>query len=484
MDWELIVCFEVHVELATATKLFCGCRIGTGLAANSLICPICTGQPGTLPTLNKKAVELAVRAGMALNCSINEVSRFARKNYFYPDLPKGYQISQYETPFCENGFLEIEGDGGLMRKIGIRRIHLEEDAGKLVHSSGSLEGSENSFVDFNRSGVPLLEIVADHNREPISSTTEARRYLERLRQVLIDIGISECAIEKGQFRCDVNVSVRRNGEKAFRPRTEIKNIGSFRFINEAIEYEKQRQIELAIKGAPCFQETRLFDEARRITIPMRGKENAPDYRYFPDPDLVEVTLGNDFLDSVRRNMPDLIQGRLSELTCDYGLSEDDAGLIAKDRRLFEYFVRASARIVNRKKLAGWITRDLFSLLKTAALDISASPVSPEKLSELVSLMEHGELTETMGRAVLKEMFQTSRAATEIIEKKSMTPITDIEALISVVQKVIAQNPDAVDTVRSGKKETINFLVGQAMRLTSGRADAREVRDILIKIIFP
>jgi aspartyl-tRNA(Asn)/glutamyl-tRNA(Gln) amidotransferase subunit B len=217
---------------------------------------------------------------------------------------------------------------------------------------------------------------------------------------------------------------------------------------------------------------------------MRGKENAPDYRYFPDPDLVEVTLGNDFLDSVRRNMPDLIQGRLSELTCDYGLSEDDAGLIAKDRRLFEYFVRASARIVNRKKLAGWITRDLFSLLKTAALDISASPVSPEKLSELVSLMEHGELTETMGRAVLKEMFQTSRAATEIIEKKSMTPITDIEALISVVQKVIAQNPDAVDTVRSGKKETINFLVGQAMRLTSGRADAREVRDILIKIIFP
>ena len=290
MDTEVIICFEVHAELGTQTKLFCGCRNAPGAAPNSHICPVCTGQPGALPVLNRRAVEYCVKAGLAFNCDINTEARFARKNYFYPDLPKGYQISQYERPFCENGFLDIEGDDGRPYPVGIRRIHLEEDAGKLVHSSESFDEADYSLVDFNRASVPLIEIVGDHTRNPLRSVREARAYLEKMRQVLRYIGVSECNMEQGQFRCDVNVSIRPEGSTEYGNRSEIKNMASFRFVTEALEYEIDRQFELLRSGKPVIQETRLFDEECRVTLPMRSKEDAPDYRYFPDPDLVQIDL--------------------------------------------------------------------------------------------------------------------------------------------------------------------------------------------------
>jgi aspartyl-tRNA(Asn)/glutamyl-tRNA(Gln) amidotransferase subunit B len=480
MDWEIIVCFEVHVELKTATKLFCPCPTGPGAAPNSHICPVCTGQPGALPVLNRKAVEHAVAAGLALNCRINPKSRFARKNYFYPDLPKGYQISQYEIPICEGGYLEIEIIQGTRRRIGIKRIHLEEDAGKLMHSTESKGDPPYSLVDYNRSGIPLIEIVGDHRMNPISSSAEARAYLEALRQLLRDIEVSECAIEKGQFRCDVNVSVRRRGDVGFQPRTEIKNMSSIRFICEAIDYEAARQIRILSDGGTLLQETRRFNEEKKITLPMRGKEDAPDYRYFPEPDLLPLHIDRPFIEDIRRRLPECADKRVTRLTGQYSLSREEAFLIAREKETFDYFLLASGKCRGHKRLARLIIRDLFALLNNADKDMRSCPVAPEDLAELSDMVEEGKVTAQMAGEILKEMFKTGEKPGRIVEIKELRPFEG--NLNQVISETLAVNTEAVDAVRSGKNETVNFLVGQVMRASSGRADARDVKRIILQMI--
>ncbi len=478
MEYEVIICFETHVELKTETKLFCDCRVDYGSPPNTHICPVCTGQPGSLPVLNKKAVEYAVKAGLALDCDINRLSKFARKNYFYPDLPKGYQISQFELPFCENGHMEITGDDGSPYDVGIRRIHLEEDAGKMVHSSGSLESSSYSIVDYNRSSIPLLEIVADHTKNPLRSVNEAMNYLEKLRQTLRYIDISDCLMEKGQLRCDVNVSIRRKGSESFGDRVEIKNMSSFRFIAHALEYEIDRQTDIMESGGEIHQETRLFDEAKKITVPMRSKEDAPDYRYFPDPDLLEVEIDQEFLQRIEDSMPELPDQKIRRVRETYGIPQKDALIIARTREISDYFENCALSCDDSAKLATWIIKDLFRLLNESSLDIKSCPVPPQNFSRLINILAQGVITESAGRTVLDEMFRNGGRPDEIVERMGLKAIQDMESLGKMVSEVIDAHPEVAGRIRQGRQEPINFLVGQIMKKTRGKADARKLRKLL------
>ena len=478
MEYDAIICFETHVELKTETKLFCGCRVAYDIPPNTEICPVCTGQPGALPVLNKKAVEYAIRAGLALGCAINQRSRFARKNYFYPDLPKGYQISQYELPFCENGYLEITGDDGQPYPVGIKRIHLEEDAGKLVHSSDSFDDADYSLVDYNRSSVPLLEIVGDHEQNPLRSIQEARTYLEKLRQILRYIGISDCKMEKGQLRCDVNLSIRPKGTKKFNNRTEVKNMSSFRFMMEALEYEMKRQAEIFESGGAIEQETLLFDEVKRITRPMRSKENAPDYRYFPDPDLLEVNLENKFVDSIRSALPELPHQRVKRIMDKYAIPRDDALILTKDRDISDYFTACVSHCQDPKKLSHWIIKELFRLLKEASFAISECPITPKDFAELVNLVSQGNVTPGIGREILDDMFKTGEDPASIIDKKGLKPIQDDDQLEAFLDDVMNENPKVVTQIREGNLKPIDFLVGQVMRKTKGKANPKSVIKLI------
>jgi aspartyl-tRNA(Asn)/glutamyl-tRNA(Gln) amidotransferase subunit B len=480
MDFDVIIGFETHVELKTQSKLFCDCPVVYDAPPNTCICPVCTGQPGALPVLNKKAVQYTVRAGLALNCEINRTSRFARKNYFYPDLPKGYQISQYESPFCRDGYLEISSDDGRPYAVGIKRVHLEEDAGKLVHSSDSFEASEFSLVDYNRSSVPLLEIVTDHERNPIRSLQDGRAYLEKLRQTLRYIEISDCDMEKGQFRCDVNISLRPKGHQGYGQRAEIKNMASFRFIMDALEYETKRQSDILRSGGEISQETRLFDEKKRATFPMRSKENAPDYRYFPDPDLLEIELSEEFVENIKERMPELPDQRVGRLTVEYDLPKEDVLILTKDKSVADYFAASALVAEDRRKLSRWIIKDLFRLLKKEALPMDQCPVSPEAFSELVNFITRGEITEKIGREVLEEMFRRGVRASSVIEEKSLRPIHDLDALERVLEEVIAENPDVTAKIREGETKPVDFLIGQAMRKTGGKANPNKLRKLLRK----
>jgi aspartyl-tRNA(Asn)/glutamyl-tRNA(Gln) amidotransferase subunit B len=478
MDYDIIICFETHVELNTVTKLFCDCRVLYDASPNSQICPICTGQPGALPVLNKKAVECAIRAGLALNCTINMESRFARKNYFYPDLPKGYQISQYERPFCEDGHLEIICDDGKTKKVGIKRIHLEEDAGKLVHSSDSLEGSEFSLVDYNRSSVPLLEIVCDHQQNPMRSINEARAYLEKLRQTLKYIGISDCMLEKGQFRNDVNVSIQPKGEKAFGNRAEIKNMSSFRFIVDALEYEIKRQSGILDGGGKVDQETRLFDEATKTTLPMRSKENAPDYRYFPDPDLVEVEIDREFISRVEKDIPELPDQKLNRIMEQFKIPKNDAMILTKDKAVSDFFGACAPLCEDKRRLSNWIIKELFRLLNDASVKIEDCMVTPANFSPLINLIARGDITEGIGRTVLEEMFESGQHPDSIIEEKALKPLSDMGRLGMIMDVVIAENPKVVEKISAGESKPIDFLIGQVMKKTKGKADARKVKELI------
>jgi len=484
MEFETIICFETHVELKTETKLFCDCPVRYDAAPNHCSCPVCTGQPGALPVLNRRAVEFAIRAGVALGCAINRRSRFARKNYFYPDLPKGYQISQYERPFCEDGTLEIIGDDGEPYPVGIKRIHLEEDAGKLVHSSDSFEAADFSLVDYNRSSVPLLEIVGDHERNPLRSIPEARQYLEKLRQVLRYIGISDCSMEKGQLRCDVNVSLRRKGQPHFGNRTEVKNMSSFRFIADALQYEIRRQAEILRSGGAVDQETRLFDEQKGITLPMRSKEDAPDYRYFPDPDLVEVEIDDAFLEGVRRALPELPDRKIERVIAEYGIARKDALILTRERAVCDYFERSAARCADARRLGAWLIKELFRLLNDASVPIEACPVPDAAFAELIDLIAEGTITDTIGRTVLEEMFATSRRPGEIIAARNLQPIQDEDALSDILNEVLKENPDIVDQILRGNRKPMDFLIGQVMRKTRGKADARKVKGLLEEKFAP
>ena len=480
MDFELIIGFETHVELKTQSKLFCDCAVDSEAPPNACICPVCTGQPGALPVLNKKAVEYTVRAGLALNCAVNRTSRFARKNYFYPDLPKGYQISQYERPFCQDGYLEITADDGRPYAVGIKRVHLEEDAGKLVHSSDSFDTSDFSLVDYNRASVPLLEIVTDHERNPIRSLQEARAYLEKLRQILRYIDISDCNMEKGQLRCDVNISLRPKGHQGYGRRAEIKNMASFKFIMEALEYETERQSEILLAGGEITQETRLFDEKKRETLPMRTKEDAPDYRYFPDPDLLEIELTEDFVEKIRKKMPELPDQRVSRLIEEYDLPKEDVLLLTKEKGVADYFSACALATEDRRKLSRWIIKDLFRLLKKGALPVDHCPIPPEAFSELINLISRGEITEKMAREVLEEMFDRGVRAESVIAEKGLKPIHDLNALDKVLDEVIAENPEVIAKIREGSTKPVDFLIGQVMKKTRGKADPGRLRKVLQK----
>ena len=480
MDYEIIIGFETHVELKTKTKLFCGCAVEDGAPPNTNICPVCTGQPGALPVLNKKAVEHTIRAGVAMNCTINRRSRFARKNYFYPDLPKGYQISQYERPFCENGYLEIQNDEGRPYAVGIKRIHLEEDAGKLVHSASSFEESDYSLVDYNRSSVPLLEIVTDHERNPLRSVNEARTYLEKLRQTLIYIGISDCSIEKGQFRCDVNISIRPEGALDYGNRAEIKNMASLKFIAEALEYEVKRQLKILQSGEEPSQETRLFHEGKRITVSMRSKEDAPDYRYFPDPDLVEFEIDQELVEQIRKGMPELPDQKVNRIIKDYRISRKDALILTKDRSVSEYFERCAVFCDDRVRLSSWMIKDLFKLLNEAAVPIEKCPVPPKGFSTLINLISKDDITDQIGRTVLAIMFETGKDPKSIINRRGLKPIQDEERLERVLNEVMAENPEAVKKIREGMTNPIDFLIGQVMKKTEGKANPKKLRKIIDK----
>ncbi len=474
MEFEPVICFEIHAELKTRSKLFCSCAVDPDAAPNTHICPVCTAQPGTLPVLNKRAVEFTIMAGLAFNCRINRKAVFARKNYFYPDLPKGYQISQYEHPLCEDGYVEITADDGSPYKVGIKRIHLEEDAGKLVHEKGY------SLVDFNRAGVPLIEIVSDHTRNPIRSLREAREYLETVRQVLQYMGVSDCIMEKGQFRCDVNVSVRKKGQKDFNERVEIKNMSSFKFVLDAIQYEIKRQTELLKAGKKIVQETRLFDEKKKITIPMRTKEDAPDYRYFPDPDLVELDISPEFVSQIKKRIPELPAEKVKRFMERYGISRSDVLILTRQRETADYFERCAKYSSDYKRLSLWIINELFRLLKSADKSIKECPVEPEAFSELVNMISAGNITEQIAKSVLEEMFVSGKRASQIIKEKDIKVIQDKDILSQMVDEVIAENQEIVKKIKAGKIEPVNFLVGQVMKKTKGQANAKLVREMILQ----
>jgi aspartyl-tRNA(Asn)/glutamyl-tRNA(Gln) amidotransferase subunit B len=478
MDYEAVICFETHVALKTRKKLFCDCQVEYGAEPNTHICPVCTGQPGTLPVLNKKAVEYCVLAGLALNCSINQNSRFARKNYFYPDLPKGYQISQYELPFCEDGYLEITDQNNSVIPVGIKRIHLEEDAGKLSHTLDTSDSSDYSYVDYNRTGVPLLEIVADHTRNPLRTPDQAYAYLEKLQHLLRFIGISDCNIEQGQFRCDVNISLKPKGAQQFGNRAEIKNMTSFKFILKALEYEISRQSQLLESGQQIDQETRWFDEDKKITRPLRSKEDAPDYRYFPDPDLPEVIINSKFINRIKNKLPELPDQKMGRFRKQYGLSPKEAFRLTREKSIADFFEACLQSCQDIKKLTTWIIKDLFTLLNETSQDINQAGISPENFAALVNLIAQGSITQKVGRSVLREIYETGKNPQVIIEQKNLGIIQDSTFLEEICNKVIANNQEIADKIKQGDTKPLNFLVGQVMRETSGKANPQMIRKLI------
>ena len=482
MDFDIIICFETHVELKTETKLFCDCMVSYDAPPNTHICPVCTGQPGALPVLNKQAVEYSILAGLALDCRINRISHFARKNYFYPDLPKAYQISQYELPFCEDGQLEIIGDDGLPYSVGIKRIHLEEDAGKLIHIAGSLKSPGYSLVDYNRSSIPLLEIVGDHERNPLRSLSEARTYLEKMRQLLKYIGISNCLQEKGQFRCDVNISLRPKGAKDFSNRSEIKNMSSFKFMIEALEFEIKRQSGILSEGGHLPQETRLFDEEKSVTRSMRSKEDASDYRYFPDPDLMEVEIDQDMIHRIQQQLPELPDQRLKRIIQEFKVSKNDAVKLTRDKSISDFFESCAVHCKNKKKLITWILKDLFQLLNEKNIAIEKVSISANNFAQLINLISQGEITDRIGRIVLQEMFETGADPSKIIKEKDLKAIDNTDLLSAIVDEVIAENPNAIIQIREGEKKPIDFLIGQIMKKTRGKAHPQKARELICQKI--
>jgi aspartyl-tRNA(Asn)/glutamyl-tRNA(Gln) amidotransferase subunit B len=467
--YEPVIGLEVHCQLATRTKIFCACPVEFGAPPNSNVCPVCLGLPGALPVLNRPAVELAVKAALALHCRINPFSRFARKNYFYPDLPKGYQISQYDQPVAEHGWVEIDAAG--IKRIGIARVHMEDDAGKSIHE-GFRDSDRYTYVDLNRSGTPLIEIVTDPD---IRSSDEAHAFLTELKQVLQYVGVSECDMEKGQLRCDANISVRPRGQREFGTKAEVKNLNSFRFAKMALDYEITRQVKLIERGGRVEQETRLFDPDTGETAGMRSKEHAHDYRYFPEPDLLPLRVSEEWLSAIRAGMPELPAERRRRFIADYGLREYDAHVLTSSRALGDYFERVAAASGDPKAAANWVITDLLGLL--AGRDVEQSPVSAERLGELVKLVANGELSGKMAREIFPKMAESGDSAPAIMEREGLKQISDSGALATMVDEVIAANPKQVADYKAGKAVVLKFLVGQVMKASRGQANPAAVNEL-------
>lgn len=466
-DYEILIGLEVHVELLTETKMFCSCPTKFGAEPNTQICPVCVGLPGVLPVINKKAVELAIKTGIVFNSKISKICRFARKNYFYPDLPKNYQISQYEEPIATGGYLEIEG-----KKINFKRIHLEEDAGKLLHSDDGLF----SYVDFNRSGIPLLEMVTEPD---IRSPEEAEKFLEKLKHILEYLGISDCNMEEGSLRCDANISVRRKGEKNLGVKTEVKNMNSFKSVRKALFYESRRQIEILKNGERIIQETRLWNEKEEITESMRSKEEAHDYRYFPEPDLVPLFIDDSWIERIKESIGELPDERKERFKKQYNLSDYDAEVLVSQKGISEYFEECVKIYGNPKTIANWIMGEILALTKGKILKSEEIPLKPQYLIEIINLIDEGKINQTVGKEVLRESYQTGISPVEIVEKKNLLQIKDGEFLSRVVEEVIKENPKAISDWKKGKEQVLSFLIGQVMRKTKGRADHNLAREILI-----
>ena len=475
--YEPVIGLEVHAQLLTKTKIFCGCSTRFGDPPNSNVCPVCLGLPGTLPVLNKRAVEMGIRAALALNCTVHDHSRFARKNYFYPDLPKGYQISQYELPLATGGWVEIEHDGKTKR-VGITRLHLEEDAGKSLHE-GFPHCDEKTYVDFNRCGTPLSEIVSEPD---LRSSDEAYAYLTTLRQILLYTGVSDCNMEEGSLRCDANVSVRPRGANEFGTKVEVKNLNSFRYLAKALEFEIERHVGILESGGRISQETRLWNQAAGRTDPMRSKEKAHDYRYFPEPDLLPVHIGDQWRESVRSSLPELPAAKRARFVLDFAVTRYDAEVLTDTQSLANYFESVVKAGVPGKAAANWMQTELLRRLNDSGRAITASPVSPAALAELVALVESGKITAAVGKKVFATMFETARSAAEIVAAEGLGAQVGDDAIEQAAREIIAKNPDNVAKFKSGNEGVFKFFVGQVMRATRGQANPQAVNDIVRRLL--
>jgi aspartyl-tRNA(Asn)/glutamyl-tRNA(Gln) amidotransferase subunit B len=475
-SYETVIGLEVHVQLTTNTKIFCGCSKDFGQTPNSQTCPVCLGLPGALPVLNQQVVELAIKTGLATNCQIASRSIFARKNYFYPDLPKGYQISQFELPICEHGWLDIDLENGERKRIGITRAHMEEDAGKLIHGD-TPQTAGNSLVDLNRACTPLLEIVSEPD---MRSADEAIDYLKKLHQIVVYLGVCDGNLEEGSFRCDANVSVRPYDQEEFGTRAELKNINSFRFIKQAIEYEVERQIDLIEEGGKVIQETRLFDSDTGMTRSMRGKEEAHDYRYFPDPDLVPLVISPEWIEEVRATLPELPEVKRGRFVEELGMSVYDAGVLASDRALADYFDACVALGSDAKSCANWIMGELLRKLKETDTEITDVPITPELLTGLLARIADNTISGKIAKTVFEKMWQKGQTADLIIDAEGLKQVTDTGAIEGLVDEVIAANPDQVAEYLGGKDKLIGFFVGKVMQASQGKANPGMVNQLLKK----
>ncbi len=475
--YEAVIGLEVHAQLETLTKAFCGCSTRFGDPPNSNVCPVCLGLPGALPVLNGKALELAMRASLALDCQIHERSRFARKNYFYPDLPKGYQISMYELPLATGGGLTIELEGA-PKRIGITRLHMEEDAAKNLHE-GFPDSDRWSYIDFNRCGVPLIEIVSEPD---IRTPKEAYEYLNALKQVLEYTDVSDCNMEEGSLRCDANVSVRRRGAEKFGTKAEVKNLNSFRYLAHALEYEIERQIGVLEAGGMISQETRLWNVAAGRTDPMRSKEFAHDYRYFPDPDLLPVSVSEAVIEKVRREMPELPNAKRARFLRDHGVTPYDAGVLTATQELADYFEAAVHAGAPPKTTANWISTELLRRLNDSGKDIVDCPVAPAALAELLEKIESSQITAASGKKVFVKMFETRKGAAEIIAAEGLGQITDSSAVEKIAREVVAKSPENAAKYRAGNEGVFKFFVGQVMRETRGQANPQTINEILKRVL--
>ncbi len=472
--YEVVIGVEVHAQLRTQSKLFCPCGTMFGRTANSQTCPVCLGLPGSLPVINEQAVEMAVRAGLAMNGTIGARNRFARKNYFYPDLPKGYQISQYEAPICEHGWLEITA-GAARKRVRIRRAHLEEDAGKNLHEAGS----GMSLVDLNRAGTPLLEIVTEPD---LSSSEEVVAYLKALRELLMYLDVCDGNMEEGSFRCEPNLSLRPVGQAAYGTKVELKNINSFKFVKDAVEYEIKRQTKVLSEGGKIHQETRLWNHERGETAVMRSKEEAHDYRYFPDPDLVPLEILPERIAQLRQGLPELASAKQERFTREYGIPEYDAGILTSNKALSVYFDACVHLYPHPKTVSNWVMGELLRELNQAGIEADASPVTPERLVELLTLVDQGVVSLKVARDIFPEMYASSKTPARIVQDKGLTQVSDEGALVSIIDEVLRNNPAQVAQFKEGKRQVLGFLVGQVMKASGGKANPGKVNELLKKTL--